>query len=258
MPKPNTPAYVYIYRDEAGRCRYIGKGTSADRPMAHSGRTDSFGQWLKTGKFEIEIAGPYRDQQEALEVESALISALRPTSPLFNAPTAPGSGQQFHPLGVPAQEAARLLEPPVSMEETGRATGGALIVYIRSLDLTKPVTEAVATAASGTWQLESRIHGWRANPETGPKVLVGVAGPLRHRFIAGAFDIATDRWAEPAHRTATGRLWWIPLVDRSRADACGLRGRRLTEIAFGRSKSQHFRIVDGDGVIVHPRPALGG
>lgn len=258
MDEQHRAHYVYQYRylkEGPVRTAYIGYGTDPVRAIAHDkvSHNTELAEWLGSNPFDLRIAGPYATQEEALHVEAALISAIEPTFNLH-----PGNGPKFRPLGVPAHLAERPAEPPLTLSEIGTATGGALIVYVApgaetadgrpKYDPADPDPETVVIDVEGWWQIDRYVSTWAADLSSGPKVLVGVYGGTNHRFVIGAYEIATDRWGgTPDENMKTGRLWRVPLVDRADGDAADLCGRRIEGLRFGQSRSEHFRIVDGEG-----------
>src|SRR4051794_6528136 len=100
-PKPARPAghYVYLYRDDRGKVRYVGYGRKPGRASVHQSRShnDALNAFLSKGKYALEIAGPFGSEETGRAVESALISALAP-----DLNRAPGQTRwTFRPLGVP-------------------------------------------------------------------------------------------------------------------------------------------------------------
>ena len=107
--------YVYLYREKNGKPCYVGYGKSVVRPSEHLVKSHDadLGEFLKENQFTLEIAGPFGDEDRARAVETALISVL---SPKFN--RAPGQTRwRFRPLGVPAEWAERLTQPPLTAAE---------------------------------------------------------------------------------------------------------------------------------------------
>lgn len=253
--------YVYQYRyrsDGPVRTAYVGYGEDPARAISHARTSHNTGlaEWLESNKFDLRIAGPYPTKEEALHVEAALISAMEPT---FNKD--PGTGPKFRPLGVLADLADRPAEPPLTLSEIGKLTGGALVVYITSgavmpdgrpkYDPADPDPETVVIDVEGWWQIDRYVSAWAADPASGPQVLVGVYGRINHRFVIGAYEIATDRWGDnPDENKKAGRLWRVPLTDRANSDASALCGRRIEGLKFGQSRSDHYRIVDGRGRVL--------
>ncbi|MEI6363536.1 MAG: hypothetical protein WCP95_15545 [Actinomycetes bacterium] len=253
--------YVYLYRSKGGAPKYVGYGREDERPLEHPGAShnDALRAFLAGSDYSIEIAGPFRDREEGLNVESVLISAVRPE---FN--VAAGNSKRFRPLGVPDAYAERPSLPPLSLDEIGRATGGALIVYLaagdflsdgrRKFSMANPDDADVLSHMRGRWDIERHRDEWLANPDASPKVLIGVHGPkVQHRFIVGATPIDTRRWFEEELRAPDmRRRWFIPLLDPLQLDSCQLRGRRVSGASFGQFSSMLHKWVDGDGVMRHP------
>ena len=251
--------YVYLYREPSSlKPRYVGYGMSPTRALSHPGNSHNVDlrNWLEADSYDLQIAGPYRDRQEGLNVEAALISSLTPT---FN--RSPGDGPKFRPIGVPGELADRLLLDPITEAEVGLRTGGAMAVYLApgsftvdgrtKLDPARPDTEAIALNAEAWWQVDRHIEEWRIGG--GPRVLVGVYGPLGRRFIVGSFVIDTTRWGEDPQDNKQGSIWRVPLADRKDADAAQLRGQRVTGIKFGRPRWDLYKWIDGSGTTRHPR-----
>ncbi len=252
MDEPNKHYIVYLYQDQKGRVRYVGKGSSAGRALSHSGESQNieFRSWLQEKKFSVQYLGPYRDEDEALAVESAMITMLKDLGqPLFNKNC--GNGPKLSPLGIPVDKSDRFSAPPLTMAEIGQATGGALIVLVNSYDLTKPDTDAVRNSIQGSWQVNKYIKEWQANNQDCPKAIVGIAGN-KTRFIVGAFLIDTKRWGIPSDMSTKGKLWAIPLKESGNPDAFSLQGRHIDQIKFGRSRTEHFYWIDSKGQILHP------
>ncbi|MDQ1248383.1 MAG: hypothetical protein QG597_2755 [Actinomycetota bacterium] len=253
--------YVYLYRTKTGTPKYVGYGRDGERPLEHPGAShnDKFRAFLDGSDYSIEIAGPFRDREEGLNVESVLISALAPE---FN--IAPGNSKRFRPLGVPDAYAQRPSLPPLSLSDIGRKTGGALIVYLaagdflsdgrRKFSMANPLDDDVLSNIRGRWDVERHRDEWLADLESSPQVLVGVHGPkVQHRFIVGATPIDSKRWFEEELRAPDiRRRWFIPLLDPLELDACHLRGRRISGASFGQFSWMLHKWIDGDGVVRHP------
>lgn len=251
MSEQSGEYIVYVYLDSGGRVRYVGKGSSG-RALSHEDESHNaeFSAWLKKEKFSVQHAGPY-SLKAAYAVETALICVLKETGhPLFN--KSKGNGPKLRPLGLPEEKSYRLTEEPLTMSEIGKATSGALIVYVRSFDLTKPNTEALCQAIQCCWQVNMYMNGWQENSETGPKAIVGIAGS-KTRFIVGAFLIDTTRWGHPSDFSDKGKLWRIPLSDENDPDAFSLQGRKIDHIKFGRRRGEHYYWVNSEGVVLHPK-----
>lgn len=258
-PAVDRDHYVYRYLDHRRRTVYVGYGESPERAMSHSGgsHNEDLRNWLMQRRFELLIAGPYRDRDEGLAVEAALISALDPQFNKF-----PGTGPKFRPIGVPATLAERPSDTPLTEAELGTQTGGALLVYITpgtvmkdgrpKFDPTNPDDSIVVKDIEAWWAIDRHIDTWRRDPQGGPQVLVGVYGNVRHRFVIGACRIATARWGADREANTKGRLWKVPLVEPLDLDAEQLRGRRLEGVRFARGAHFTYHWVDSAGVVRHP------
>jgi len=251
--------YVYLYRTLTGGAMYVGYGHNVERALTHSGGSHNhpLQEWLSRNDFDLRIAGPYSSETEAKAVEAALISALKPR---FN--VAPGDGPQFVPVGVPSDLWERPQAAPASLGEIGRITGGALLVYLAAGDFLSdgrkkfnaamPSDGDAVSNIQGVWDLDSLLGGWRSDPDGGPKVLLGIHGPVKHRFVVGALDIDARRWGAAELRAEERRRWRVPLIDTSNLDACELRGRRVEGVRFGQFSHQLHIWVDADGEVRHP------
>ena len=256
---PDGP-YVYLYRTQAGQPRYVGYGMTPARAMSHPGHShnDEFRAWLSRGDYRLEISGPYRDEREGKAVESALISALKPS---FN--IALGDGPRFVPLGVPPELADRPSMSALDLPEIGRVTGGALLVYLaagdflrdgrRKFDPALPRDEDVLSNIEGVWEIGRHLDEWKADPSKSPQVLVGVHGKsVKHRFIVGAVAIDTASWGRADLEVPERQRWRVPVVRPIDLDRGALRGRRVEGVRFGQFSSRLHIWVDGDGVQRHP------
>jgi hypothetical protein len=255
--------YVYVYRTPAGVPVYVGYGHQAQRAISHRGNSHNadLRAWLNKSNFDLQIAGPYRDEAEAKAVESALISAL---APKFN--RSPGDGPSFVPLGVPAELSARVQMDPLTLSKIGKLAQGALIVYLapgdylkdgrRKYDAAQPTDDDAVANIERSWDIGPLQEHWKRYPSTAPRTLIGVHGKPQHRFIVGALTIDRSRIGEPglertADRWSTVR-WQVPLVDRSDLDAGDLRGRRVEGVTFGQFSHQLHIWVDRSGRVRHP------
>lgn len=255
--------YVYLYRSgPGGKAKYIGYGDSAERASSHPGHSHNaeLKKWLATATYDLTVAGPYRDAEEGKKVEAALVSAMRPE---FN--KEPGTGPKFVPLGVPPELSDRPAKEPVSLTDIGKHTGGALLVYLspgdflsdgrRKFDPADPDDETIRKDMEGVWDLGRHRDEWLDRPSEAPKVLLGIHGKnSKLRFVAGAAAIDSSRWFERDlwAKKANQERWKVPLVEHGDLDACELRGRRVTDVKFGRLSSLLHIWVDGAGVVRHP------
>ena len=195
--------FVYLYRSISGVPKYVGYGADVKRAMSHAGAShnDGLRHWLEADRFEVTIAGPYSSESEAKKVEAALISALRPE---FN--KSPGDGPSFVPIGVPPELAARPTMAPLSLEEIGQLTGGALLVHLAGGDFLKdgrpkfdpasPDSSVVVGDMEAWWDLGKLRGQWVSDPASSPRVVIGVHGKVNHRFIAAAALIDSERWTQ--------------------------------------------------------------
>ncbi len=124
---------------------------------------------------------------------------------------------------------------------------GALFVFTPSAPMYEPTIEDIAHAAEEGWLMGAYTSSWRASPDAGPRVLIGVNGPLGRRLITGAFEIDTSRW--DADKDMLGGLnRRVPLRDRTEADACQLQGRRI-DVKFAQGSHDHWKWVDAAGTV---------
>ncbi len=259
--------FVYLYKDLAGKPKYVGYGHNVERALSHSGASHNraLKVWLEQDKFDLSIAGPYKSESEAKAVEAALISSMNPE---FN--IAPGDGPKFLPVGVPPHLWERPQMNPLSLAAIGRVTGGALLVYLaagdflrdgrKKFDAALPSDADAVSNIEKNWDIAALIEKWAVKPESAPKVLIGIHGRVKHRFIVGALEIDRGRLADPefiryAERWARPRRQ-VPLADSSNLDMNELRGRRVDEIKFGQFSHQLHIWVDGRGRKRHPVPRV--
>lgn len=255
--------YVYLYRDLAGKPKYVGYGQNVARALSHTEKSHNqrLKAWLAKNSFDLSIAGPYKSESEAKVVEAALISSMNPE---FN--IAPGEGPQFLPIGVPPELWERPRMKPMTLAEIGRETGGALLVYLSAGDFLRdgrrkfnaalPSDAEAVSNIEKNWDIGSLIEKWKTKPELAPKVLIGIHGKVQHRFIVGALEIDRERLSDPEfirheqHWARPRRL--VPLVDKLNLDKSELRGRRVEGIKFGAFSHQLHIWVDKSGRKRHP------
>ena len=255
----STQNYVYLYRTLAGVPVYVGYGHEVARALQHSGGSHNqpLRDWLAKNQFNLRIAGPYSSESEAKAVEAALISAMNPR---FN--VAPGDGPQFTPVGVPAGLWERPQMEAMTLDQIGRAASGALLVYLapgdfltdgrKKFDAAQPTDREAVSNIEGVWDISSHLSTWKKDPISGPQVLIGVHGPVKHRFVVGALRIDTSAWGRDSDWIEERRRWRVPLSDPTNLDAYGLRGRRLKDVKFGQFSHQLHIWVDGRGERRHP------
>lgn len=256
---------VYLFRNARQGVTYVGRGQSTARP--EQGVTASHNPELRKlvegGQFTLEVAGPYGDMKTAAAVEAALISALSiPAAPrLVN--VAPGDGPKFAPLGVPIELADRLTLDSLSLPELGMMTGGILLVRLasggafkndelrRKFDPSDPDDRVVAENVVRWWWLRPLIEQWKAAGEW-PKVVAGLAGPPKRRYVAGALKVDPDGiWSAP------DEVWFeAPTILDAGVDAHELRGRLVNGALFNQIWSGLFIWVDGAGNIRYLPPRV--
>ncbi len=256
--------YVYVYRDEKSKVRYVGYGKGTDRPtsLAHG---EAFVAFIKRGKYTLEVAGPYGSKDTGLAVETALIGSLRPD---LNSTKAPGPKRwQFRPLGVPERYAKRLSEPPLTRKDfTSNGIGGrGPIIFVRigsqnfddrkGYSLSEPPSdEEILARMEAWWQLGPSVDKWIANPERSPRALVCVTGPPTHRIIVAAVAIDRKGWKKTPPET--GKLYKVPTPSEPNLDWGHLRGRLLSpeaNIKFGAIRPHFFVILRSDGITERER-----
>jgi hypothetical protein len=254
-----SKACVYLYR-RRGVIVYVGRGASPQRALDHTSGSHNaqLEQLIRSGDYEIQIAGPYPDYQTAMQVEAALISAMAPAGRHELVNDLAGDGEKFRPLGVPASFADRQLLPPLSLTDLAQLTSGALIVRNAygdelspgrpRLDPLNPDTAVLIDNLRHSWYMAPMHDQWKAEPDLKPRIALSAAGPLRHRYIAAAVPIQRDA-------LGIGPADEIPLqVDAAPdLDACGLRGRLLDGVRFTRMRHTHIIWIDKSGTIRWPR-----
>ncbi|MDI9849515.1 hypothetical protein QM467_15775 [Rhodoblastus sp. 17X3] len=259
--RAETPEqFVYLYRDKNGIPLYIGRGKSTARSLSHTGphaHNDQLTETLRNLKdFSIEIAGPFGDEETAALVEGALISAFQrtPCVKIRNEINGP-SIANFRPIGVPQEFSSRASEAPLGADDLRRVSGGktALVVIVKDkafadgrvgVDLANPPTDAeIQERIDRWWQLRGKMEQWQGNSALAPSALIAVSGTPKHRIVVGSLEI--DRRATFPWETKKGGLCRVPVVDHSKLDFGGIRGRRVSSgvLQFGGVRSQFFNIV---------------
>lgn len=257
-----SQACVYLYRRlSSPQIRYVGRGTTPDRALQHTGGSHNEGlrALIESGDYALEVAGPYASAAEAALVEAALISALERTgaqAALTN--LAPGSGPRFRPLGVPGDLAGRPLAPPLTLADIGRSTGGALLVRNSfgadlsdgrpRLDPLSPQNDVIVDNITRHWSLHRLASAWLADPTSRPRVLIGCAGPINHRYVPGALHIDTQRLCDDPISGV------VPTTATTDLDAHQLRGRRISDARFAQGRHQHLIWVDATGTVRYGAP----
>lgn len=266
--KAEAPAelYVYLYRDERDRVRYVGYGRSPERASSHltgASHSEVLNQFLAAREYRIEIAGPFEEVRSGQMVETALISALKPDLNVD-----PGQSRwRFRPLGVPLEFAERQVAAELRLGDflyaQGENPSPVLFVIVTDFDFkdrvgynpaSPPSDEQIRVRTDRWWQLQRFLPEWTAIPEVSPGLLVGVFGsPGRQTVIASA-RIDRAAWAG-AELLKCGKLR-VPLLTPGDLDAFSLRGRRIAREAglkFGGIPSEFFIILGTNGVAVGGR-----
>lgn len=254
--------FVYLYRatGKARKPMYVGYGESPDRASSHPDRSHNEGlvEWLKTGKYELTVAGPYATKTEGLKVESALISALEPT---YN--KSPSTGPTFLPLGVKPSLANRPAMPPLNLQQLGVKARGALLVYLapgkktndgrRKFDPASPDDAVIVGDMREAWQIRTLMESWEQHPADSPHTLIGIYGPnSNHRIVAGSALIDTSRWGDSTLKRGKGR-WAVPLKPKTSLDSRQLQGRRVQNVDFGNWSYMLHIWVDAKGCVRYQR-----
>ncbi len=248
--------YTYLYRDPKSlKIRYVGYATNPSRAFT-DGHNEEVDKVLQAGEaLEILIAGPYRDEAEARNVEAALVSAIQPELNLIQQP-----GIKFHPLGVPSELGDRRFKSELDVHEIGRLAGGSLIVYC---DLVSPLHDGISKVSPTNftddvvfaniqdhWRVKDFIAGWIREPETSPKLLVAVQGPPKDRIVIGAAQIDVNGWSTTPASPHKDYLHRIPLLKKEGLDNAELRGRKVS-VRFNSGPSNIIMYVDKDGLVLH-------
>ena len=248
--------FAYIYRDpKTLKVRYAGYGTRPGRAFS-VGHNEKVAKVVEDGEgFEILIAGPYRDEEEARNVEAALVSASSLDLNLIQQP-----GKKFHPLGVPNELGIRRTLPPLDVHEMGRIAGGALVVYCNltselknresKVGPTNFTDEVVFSNIQDHWMVKKFLPGWVSDPSTSPKLLIAVQGPPADRMIIGSARIDNSLWVTTPVAPWDKHVHRVPLVKSEGLDCSELRGRRAS-IKFGAGAPNYVMLVDADGLVIH-------
>jgi hypothetical protein len=263
--------YVYLYRDNRERVRYVGYGKTHWRASSHltGSHNGQMSRFLKAREYRIEIAGPFETETTGRAIETALISALKP-----NLNVSQGEDRwRFRPLGVPEEFATRQVKPELCLGDFLTAQGvtprPVLFVIINDVNFegsddnrigynpVKPPTDKqIRLRVDGWWQLQWLIPKWALEPATSPGLLVGVFGsPGRQTVIASA---RIDQKAWEGVKPIKGGKIRVPLVEPADLDAFLLRGRRIAfeaGLKFGNFDSQLYILLGTNGVAAggHPR-----
>jgi hypothetical protein len=256
MKNSTDKYFCYIYRQARdGRIIYVGYATDASRAYT-DGHNERVTRFVSSGeKYEISVSGPYRDEQEARNVEAALVSAIDPDFNLIDQP-----GMRFRPLGIPEELAQRSREERLDAHEIGRKTGGCIIVYCNltselmsgdaKVGPTSFSDDTIFNNIKGHWGVKKFLDIWGNNPTQSPTTLVAVQGNPIDRIVIGSAHIDINGWANASPAPWDARFYEIPLLVEKGLDACELRGRKV-DIKFGAGTTNSTMVIDHTGLALH-------
>ena len=266
----NTSAthYVYLYRDERGRPRYVGYGERPTRATAHlvASHNPGLSEFLSKSKFTIEVAGPFVTEEIGRTVETIVISTLKPDLNVIQG----SSRDRFRPLGVPVEYADRLSQPMLLRDAFLTAQGESpmpvLFVYISNQDFgdgrlgydlaNPPSDDQILKRVEKWWQLLKFVPKWAAEPKKSPGLLVGVHGAPGSQMVVASLMIDRQNWLAAQHfERGEGKIR-VPLLATQNLDVFNLRGRRIDRtagLAFNSIASAFFIVLNTDGSIVGGR-----
>lgn len=237
--------FVYLYRDQSGKLRYVGYGEDSARALSHITQTHNIAleELLQKETLKLEIAGSFENKETALAVETALISALNPDVNIARGETR----HRFRPIGVPLQFAARFDLPPLTREDLlsrleVHQSPTYLCVLIQNIDFedehgnerrgyepANPPSDAeILERVKRWWQLRWKLEDWSANPSQSPAVLLGVHGKPGAQFIIASILTDRETWHVPLQSKANESRFEVPTLSTPNLDAGGLRGRRIS------------------------------
>lgn len=256
--------YVYMYRDLHGNPVYFGKGMGSERPADHMAGTHNrgLGEWLEANPdgYQVEVIGPLGNETIATAVETALISACKPSSRLadtfFNLSSGP-TEFRFRPWGVPREYAHRLTRPLDRHELHALAASIGTIMFVlitrrrfEEIDgrsqydpANPPSDSAIADRVEARWQVANRLRAWVDDPLSSPALLIGVYGPPGRQQVIASMSIDRSAWAG-AENFGNGLLR-VP-VRRENLDAFELRGRPIAVavgLNFNSFRHQQFKLM---------------
>jgi hypothetical protein len=264
MAEQDSSHYVYLYRDERSRPRYVGYGARPTRATAHliASHNPALARFIENSRFTIEVAGPFQSKEAGLVVEAALISALKPD---FNV-AAGMSVAQFRPLGVPADYAHRLEIPPLDRNDFLRGQPEdampVLFVSVGERDFgdgrvgydpaNPPEDNQILERVEKWWQLRRSIPAWSVDSATSPGLLVGVHGAPGAQIVIASCLIDRTEWANAEPFPYGESKLRVPLIATPGLDAFEFRERRINReagIAFEGIAAGFFMILNPDGTI---------
>jgi len=240
--------FVYLYRDQSGKARYVGYGESSQRALSHMARSHNFAleSLLRNEKLKLEIAGPFESRESAMAVETALISALQPDANIAR-------GEELHrfrPIGVPMQFAQRFNLPPLTRNDLLKClkkhqSPSFLCVLIKNVDFegkdgtvrrgyepaNPPSDPEIMERAVRWWRLRWKLEDWNQNPKQSPAILLAVHGKPGAQFVIASVMTDRENWHVPLATKETESYFEVPTLPTPNLDAGALRGRRINREA---------------------------
>lgn len=253
--------YVYIYY-ERDKARYVGYGHHAVRATTHQvlSHNSALNDFIATGQYRVEIAGPFDTEIAGRAVETALISALKPDLNVD-----PGQARwRFRPLGVPLAFADRITEPALELQGFLSVQGSRpepvmfVIVTQKSFNdgrfgydpADPPTDNQIRERVDRWWQVQKMLQHWLVAPQASPGLLVGVFGSPGRQTVIASLHIEREGWSR-CECFGSGKIS-IPTAGPANLDAFGLRGRRISPAAglrFGGIPSQFYAFLGADGAL---------
>lgn len=234
--------FVYLYRDQNGKPRYVGYGENSERALSHMAQTHNLTleELVKSDRFKLEVAGPFDNEYTARAVETALISALK-FEGLAN--VLEGHAEhRFRPMGVPLEFAPRWDLPLIESAQfrgvlNTHDSPQFLCVLIKNVDFgdgrgtfdpaNPPDDEKVLARVQKWWPLRQKAKIWSENPSQSPAILLGVHGKPGAQFIIASVFINRDGWSQMIASSSDSSRFEVPIFSTD-LDAAELRGRRIS------------------------------
>jgi hypothetical protein len=266
------PHYVYLYRDKNGQPQYAGYGKRVTRATAHliESHNPELAAFVRSNKFTINVAGPFKSKRIGLLVETTIISALKPK---FNV-TKGQSEARFRPLGVPVDFMDRLSMPALQRRDFLRLQKKkppmpVLFVTVGDkkfddgrvgYNLAKPPSDKeIRKRAEKWWQLSRLVLHWAEKPKKSPGLLIGINGRPGSQIVIASLRIDRKAWGDKkrCRNGGEGKVS-VPLLSTPELDldAFNLRGRwvdRKAEFAFSNFPSEFFIVLKPDGILLGGR-----
>ncbi|PQV64275.1 hypothetical protein B1R32_106121 [Abditibacterium utsteinense] len=237
--------FVYLYRDQNGKPRYVGYGESSERALSHMSQTHNLAleMLLENENLKLEIAGPFENEYAARAVETSLISALAP-----DANIALGErNHRFRPIGVPLQFSERYALSPLSREELlGKLevydSNIYLCVLIQNVDFydeqghirrgyepaNPPTDEEILERVKRWWQLRRKLEEWNEDSTKSPSILLGIHGKPGAQFVIASLLTDRKNWNAASVSPENASRFEVPVLETPNLDAAELRGRRIS------------------------------